>query len=88
VLADAGRLVTMSAATGTLTVTIPPASSVAFLTGTHVDVARLGAAAVSVTGATGVTVNATPGSSLRAQYSSATAILYDADTWLVVGDLS
>jgi hypothetical protein len=88
VLADAGKLVTMDAATGTLTVTIPPASSVAFPTGTHVDVARLGVAAVRVTGATGVTVNATPGSNLRAQYSAATAIRYAGDTWLVVGDLS
>ena len=88
VLGDAGKLVTMDAATGTITVTIPPASSVAFPTGTHVDVARLGVAAVRVTGATGVTVNATPGSNLRAQYSAATAIRYAGDTWLVVGDLS
>ena len=88
VIGDAGKLVTMDAATGTLTVTIPPASSVAFPTGTHVDVARLGVAAVRVTGATGVTVNATPGSNLRARYSAATAILYSGDTWLVVGDLS
>jgi hypothetical protein len=88
VLADAGKLVTMDAATGTITVTIPPASSVAFPTGTHVDVARLGVAAVRVTGATGVTVNATPGSNLRARYSAATAIRYAGDTWLVVGDLS
>ena len=88
VIGDAGKLVTMDAATGTITVTIPPASSVAFPTGTHVDVARLGVAAVRVTGATGVTVNATPGSNLRAQYSAATAIRYAGDTWLVVGDLS
>jgi hypothetical protein len=88
VLSDAGKLVTMSATTGTLTVTIPPASSVAFATGTHVDIARLGVAGVTVTGATGVTVNTTPGNKLRARYSSGTAILYDGDTWLVVGDLS
>jgi hypothetical protein len=88
VLDDAGKLVTMDAATGTITVTIPPASSVAFPSGTHVDVARLGVAAVRVTGATGVTVNATPGSNLRARYSAATAISYAGDTWLVVGDLS
>ena len=88
VLGDAGKLVTMDAATGTITVTIPPASSVAFPTGTHVDFARLGVAAVRVTGATGVTVNATPGSNLRAQYSAATAIRYAGDTWLLVGDLS
>ena len=87
-LADAGKLVTLSASTGTINVVIPAASSVAFPTGTHVDLARLGVATVSVTGATGVTVNATPGAKLRAQYSAGTAILYSGDTWLVVGDLS
>ena len=88
VLADAGKLVTLNAATGTLTVTIPDSGSVAFPTGTHVDLARIGDAAVSVTGATGVTVNATPGANLRAKYSAASAVLYDGNTWLVVGDLS
>ena len=88
VLTDAGKLVTMNAATGTLTVTIPAAASVAFATGTHVDLARLGDAAVTVTGATGVTVNATPGASLREKFSAGTAILYDGNTWLLVGDLS
>jgi hypothetical protein len=61
---------------------------VAFPTGTHVDIARIGDAPVSVTGATGVTVNATPGAALRAKYSAGTAIHYAGDTWLVVGDLS
>jgi hypothetical protein len=87
-LSDAGKLVTLNASTGTINVVIPPASSVAFATGTHVDMVRIGAAAVTVTGATGVTVNATPGSKLRAQYSAGTAILYAGNTWLVVGDLS
>lgn len=88
VLNDAGKLVTMNAATGTITVTIPAASSVPFATGTHVDIARLGDAGVNVTGAAGVTVNATPGKALRAKYSAGTAIYYDGDTWLLVGDLS
>jgi hypothetical protein len=87
-LSDAGKLVTLNDTTGTLQLVIPAAASVAFPTGTHVDIARLGDAAVSVTGATGVTVNATPGASLRAKYSAGTAILYQGDTWLVVGDLS
>ena len=78
----------MNASTGTLTVTIPNSSSVAFATGTHVDVARLGVAAVRVTGASGVTINATPGNNLRDRYSAGTAILYSGNTWLVVGDLS
>jgi hypothetical protein len=85
VLGDAGKLVTMNAA-GATTITIPAASSVAFATGVHVDVARLGAGTVTVTGAAGVTVNAALGRKLRAQYSAATAVLYGANTWLLVGD--
>lgn len=88
VLADAGKLVTMSSTTGTLYLTLPPASSVAFATGTHVDVARIGTGPVTVTGATGVTVHATPGAALRARFSAATCILYEGDTWLIAGDLS
>ena len=88
VLTDAGKLVAVNAATGTVTVTIPAESSVAFPTGTHIDVARLGEALVQVTGATGVTVNATPGAKLRDQYSAGTMILYEGDKWLLVGDLS
>lgn len=84
---DAGRLVTFNT-TGSVTCVIPASSSVAFATGTHVDIVRLNTGTVSVTGATGVTVNSTPGSALRARFSSATAILYAGDTWLVVGDLS
>lgn len=87
-VADAGKLLTFDAATGTLTVTVPPNSSEAFSTGTHIDVARIGDAAVDVTGATGVTVNATPGPSLRAKYSAGTIIKTATDSWLLVGDLA
>ena len=87
-LADAGKLVTLATGSGELRLTVPPASSVAFPTGTHIDIARLGVATVLVTGATGVTVNGTPGQNLRAQYSAASCILYGSDTWLLVGDVS
>jgi hypothetical protein len=87
VLADAGKLVTVSATTG-VNVVIPAIASVAFPTGVHVDLLRLGTGPVSVTGATGVTVNASPSTSLRATYSAATCIHYEHDKWVVVGDLS
>lgn len=86
-LSDAGKLVTLNT-TGSVNVVIPAAASVAFTTGTHIDIVRLNTGTVAVTGATGVTVNATPGNKLRARYSSGTVILYASDTWLVVGDLS
>jgi len=85
-VADAGRLLAWT--TGPATLTVPAYSSVAIPTGTHVDIARLTSQTVTVTGAAGVTVNATPGASLRAQYSAGTVIHYQGDTWLVVGDLS
>jgi hypothetical protein len=87
VLSDAGKLVTFNT-TGSVNVVVPSASGVAFATGTHIDIARLNTGTVAVTGATGVTVNGTPGKSLRAQYSAASVILYADNTWLVVGDLS
>jgi hypothetical protein len=86
-LSDAGRLVTVNTTTG-VNILIPPVSSVSWATGTHVDLLRLGTGPVAVTGATGVTVNATPGASLRAIYSAATCIHYEGDKWVVVGDLS
>lgn len=87
VLADAGKLVTLNT-TGSVEVVIPAIASVAFATGTHVDMVRLNTGTVLVTGASGVTVNGTPGTSLRAQYSAATCIHYEGDKWVVVGDLS
>jgi hypothetical protein len=88
VLGDAGKLVTLATGSGSLLLTIPATSNVNMAVGTHVDVARLGVAAVSVTGATGVTVNATPGNKLRDQYSTATVIHYDTDKWLLTGDIA
>ena len=88
VLSDAGKLVTLTASTGTLILTIPTAASVALPVGTHIDFARLGDASVSIVGASGVTVNGTPGTFLRAKYSAGTAICVATNSWLLVGDLS
>ena len=87
-LSDAGKLVTASNASAAITITVPAGSSVAFPVGTHIDIARLGAASVTIAGDSGVTVNGTPGLKLRAQYSAATLIEVAADSWLLVGDLS
>ena len=87
-LSDAGKLVTASHASAAITITVPAGSSVAFPVGTHIDIARIGAASVTIAGDSGVTVNGTPGLKLRAQYSAATLIEVAADSWLLVGDLS
>lgn len=87
VLSDAGKMVTLSNAAA-IAVTIPLESSVAFAIGTSVDMLQLGAGQVTVAGAGGVTVNATPGLKTRAQYSALTALKIASDSWVVVGDLS
>jgi len=80
-------LVTLSNAAA-ITLTIPTNASVAYAVGTKIDFAQIGAGQVTVAGAGGVTVNATPGLKFRAQYSAATCIKTATDTWLLVGDLS
>jgi hypothetical protein len=87
VLADAGKLLLFSSSSAT-TLTIPLASSVAFPTGSTLDVARMGTGTVAVAGESGVTIRSSVGTSLRTTYSSACAILVAADEWLLVGDLS
>ena len=80
-------MIEMNSASAT-TVTIPTNAAVEFPIGTSLDVLRVGAGAVDIAAASGVTVNATPGLKLRAQWSSATLIKRGTDTWVLVGDLS
>ena len=71
-----------------ITLTIPANSTTAYPVGTSIDILQTGAGQVTVAGAAGVTVNATPGLKLRSQYSSATLFKRATDTWVVMGDLS
>ncbi len=86
-LAERDDLIEMNSASA-LTLTIPANSSVAYPVGTSIDILQTGAGQVTVAGAAGVTVNATPGLKLRAQWSSATLFKRATDTWVVMGDLS
>jgi hypothetical protein len=91
-LSDDGKLVTCANATST-TVTIPLNSSVALPVGAQITIARYhGTGTVTIEGAVGVTVVSTGATAaqptLRAQYSTATAIQTSADNWLVVGDIA
>lgn len=87
VAADDGKVVEISNASP-ITLTVPTDASVPFTVGTQIVVLRTGAGQITVAGAGGVTVNATPGLKLRAQWSSATLIKRATDTWVLVGDLS
>ena len=84
---DAGTMLTFSSSSA-MVITVPNTSSVSWATGTHVDVARIGTGGVTATGASGVTINATPGRSLRTTYSAGTLVFLGGNTWLMVGDLA
>jgi hypothetical protein len=86
-LTDDGDLVEMNVGSAN-TLTIPPNSSVAFPVGTTIVVLQTNTGQTTLTAGAGVTVNGTPGLKLRAQWSSATLIKRDTDSWIAMGDLS
>ena len=86
-LSDATNMVEATSSSAT-TVTIPTNASVAFPIGSAIDIFQRGTGQVTIAGASGVTVLYTPGLKLRAQYSAATAIKRDTNTWIVTGDLT
>lgn len=92
VLADAEfKLVTASNA-ASQTYTIPLNSSVAYATGSIINVIQIGTGQVTIQGAGGVTVASTGATAtapkLRAQYSAASLIKVGTDSWYVVGDIA
>jgi len=86
VLSDIGKIVEMNNASAN-TLTIPLNSSVALAVGSSITVLQTGAGQTTILGASGVTVNSTPGLKLRTQWSSATLIKRATDTWIAIGDL-
>lgn len=88
VASDNGKLITVTSSS-TANVTI---STGAFVDGAQITVARMGSGAVSIVGDAGVTVVSTGATAsaptLRATYSTATAIQTTTNTWLVVGDIA
>lgn len=91
VLTDRDDLVTASNASAQ-TYTVPLNSSVAFPTGTLVNLIQIGAGQVTVVGAGGVTVLSTGATAAtpktRAQYSVLTLIKAGTDTWYATGDIA
>ena len=88
VLTDDGKLITCSNAAA-IALTIPPNSSVAYGIGTQINIAQLGAGQVTITAGAGVTLNSSGTKlKLKDQYSVATCVKTDTNTWFVVGNLS
>lgn len=85
-LSDHTSFVRMSSASA-LTLTVPTNATTAFPIGSTVTIIQEGTGQVTVAGDSGVTVFATPGLKIRDQYSTASLLKIDTDTWLLAGDL-
>ena len=86
-LNERDTLVEINKSTAT-TLTIPLNATIAYPVGTSIDILQTGTGQVTIAGAAGVTVNATPGLKLRTQWSSATLFKRATNTWVVFGDLT
>lgn len=88
VLTDAGKMVTMTNASGN-TLTVPPNSSVAFPVNTRLDIIQYGAGQTTIAAGSGVTIYSS-GSKLKltGQYSGASLWKKATDTWVLVGDIT
>ena len=87
VINDAGKFIQITFATA-ITLTVPPNADVAFPIGTQINIMQLGAGQITIGGA-GVTFQSS-GNKLKTtdQYSVATLIKTDTDTWVAVGNLT
>lgn len=86
VLTDKDKLVEISNASAN-NLTVPLNSSVAYPIGSQINILQTGIGQTTVVATVGVTINATPGLKLRAQWSSATLIKRAENTWVLIGDL-
>jgi hypothetical protein len=86
-LAERDSMIEVNSSSAT-TITIPTNASVAFPVGASIDISQISTGQVTIAGAGGVTVNATPGLKLRTQWSTVTLFKRGTDSWIVYGDLT
>jgi hypothetical protein len=84
VAADADSKMVQFTSSSSVTVTVPAST---FTAGQQINLTRYGTGSVTVQGAAGITVNATPSLILRAQYSAATLVCIDSSNFVLYGDL-
>ena len=87
VLADKNKVVEMGVGSAN-NLTVPLNSSVAYPVGSQINILQTGAGQTTIVATGGVTINATPGLKMRAQWSYATLIKRATNTWVLVGDIS
>jgi hypothetical protein len=87
-VSDAGQLVTLSNASA-ITLTVPTNAAVPFAIGTQITITQANSGQVTIAGAVGVTVNAADSATkLRTQWSAATLIKTNTNSWILFGDIS
>lgn len=87
VLSDDGKVIEVNNSLAN-TVTIPLNATVAFPIGTVITILQTGVGQTTIVGASGVTLNGSPGTKLRAQWSSGQLLKRATDTWVILGDLA
>jgi hypothetical protein len=85
-LTDKDKLIEMHVASAN-NLTVPPESSVNFPVGSQITILQTNTGQTTIVAGAGVTVNATPGLKLRAQWSSVVLVKRASDTWVALGDL-
>ena len=73
--------------TSPMTFTIPTDAALAWPIGASMDIFQTNTGEVTIAASAGVTLNRTPGSKLRTQWSSATILKRGTDSWILYGDL-
>lgn len=83
---DAGKAVEMDVASAN-NLTVPPNSSVAFPTGTVIEVCQIGAGQTTIVADTGVTVNTPETLVMTGQWSTVSLRKRSTDGWVLAGDV-
>ena len=92
VLADANNELITADNASAQTYTIPTNASVAFPTGSQINVIQIGAGQITFVGASGVTLASTGATSAqpkcRARFSAVTLVKVGSDSWYAIGDIA
>lgn len=93
VLTDADNKLIVYSTTGTVTITVPPNSSVAMTTGSVVNIIKTGATGtLSIVQGSGVTISSAGATStnpvITGQFKAASLLKVASDTWYVVGAIA
>ncbi len=75
----------MCSSASAITITVPPNSSVAFPTGTEIDVFRNGAGTVTMVAGSGVTIRTAGALAITAQWRAAHLTKIATDEWILIG---